>query len=156
MLNVVKTIANSTPKEIKRAKIIIALLAVVLIITDAYFAFAETRGFPTFSRLFKENQGRLLWFTFLFGCLTGKIFYNRFTPSYKEELNGVLYLAVIVIILSAIGNAGLSDAVPVKVELILFISGVFCAHYFWPQFRRGVKETKPNILAKESSVPKKK
>lgn len=155
MLNIVKTIANSTPKGVKRAKIIIAILAVVLIITDAYFAFAETRGFPTFSKLFKENQGRLLWFTFLFGCLTGKTFYNRFTPTVKEERNGLYYLGVVVIMLSAIGNAGLSDAVPVKVELILFISGVFCAHYFWPQFRRGVKETKRNILAEDSGTPKK-
>ena len=79
MLNINRAIANSSPKQRRNAKKFVAALAIILFITDAIFAFKEESGFPTFSKLFKDSEARLLWFTFLFGCLTGKIFYNRFT-----------------------------------------------------------------------------
>jgi hypothetical protein len=152
MMNIAKAIASTTPRQVKTAKIIVGILALLLIIADGYFAFAEEKGFPTFSKLFKDSQGRLLWFTFLFGCLTGKIFYNRFTPKVKNERTGVLNLLYVVIGLVAIGNTGLFSYISVWVEFFLFIGGIVCAHYFWPQYQRGVKETKKDMFAKDSTL----
>jgi hypothetical protein len=151
MINLAKAIASTTPKQVKTAKIIVSILALLLIIADGYFAFAEEKGFPTFSKLFKDRQGHLLWFTFLFGCLTGKIFYNRFTPDIKSERIGVLYLGIVVLMLVVIGNFILAAHIPVLVEFILFTGGIVCAHYFWPQYQRGVKETKQDMFAEDNA-----
>jgi len=135
MLNINRTIDNSSPKQRKKAKIIVAILAIILFITDAIFAFKEESGFPTFSKLFKDSEARLLWFTFLFGCLVGKIFYNRFTNEVKKERKGVLIIGIIVLALIGIGNIGFISDVPVWAESLLFAGGIVCASAIWPQYK---------------------
>ena len=136
MFNINRAIAKTTPKQVKRAKIFLAVLAVILILTDGYFAFSDTDGFPTYSWLFKEKQAEMLWFTFLFGVLTGKTFYNTFTHKNKEEVSGALIIGVIVLGLVGIGNIKLFSSVPVWVELILFAGGILSAHFIWPQYKK--------------------
>jgi hypothetical protein len=136
MLNINRTIANSSAKQRKNAKIIVGVIAGVLFIADVFFAIKEESGFPTFSKLFKDNNARLLWFTFLFGCLVGKIFYNRFTNQAKKERKGVLILAIIVLALIGVGNIGfIPDNVPVWAEALLFAGGIVCASSLWPQYK---------------------
>jgi hypothetical protein len=135
MLNINRTIANSSAKQRKNAKIIVGIIAGILFVADVFFAVKEEEGFPTFSKLFKDNNARLLWFTFLFGCLTGKIFYNRFTNQVKKERKGVLIIGIIVLALIGIGNIGLISDVPVWGEALLFAGGIVCASSIWPQYK---------------------
>jgi hypothetical protein len=136
MFNINRAIAKTTPKQVKWAKIILAVIAVFLIVTDSYFALNEKKGYITYSRLFKEKQAEMLWFTFLFGALMGKIFYNTFTGKNKEEVKGALIVGAIVLGLVAIGNLKLFSFVPLWVELILFIGGFLTAHFLWPQYKK--------------------
>ncbi len=136
MLNINKAIAKSTPKQIKRAKISLAVLAIILLITDAFFAINDNDGFPTYSWLFKEKQAEMLWFTFLFGALTGRTYYSTFTGKSKEETKGALIIGTISLGLVAIGNINLFSSVPVWVELILFAGGIVSTHFIWPQHKK--------------------
>lgn len=131
-----QAVANTTPKQVKWAKRIIALLAILLAITDAIFAINDNDGLPTYSWLFKHKQSHMLWFTFLFGMLTGKIFYNTFTADSKKETKGALILGAVVLGLVAIGNIWTPGSVAVWIELILFVSGIVSAHFIWPQYRK--------------------
>jgi hypothetical protein len=141
MFNINRAIAKTTPKQVKWAKIILAALAIILIGTDAFFAISDTDGFPTYSWLFKEKQAEMLWFTFSFGALTGKIFYNTFTGKNKEEVKGALIIGAIILGLVAIGNIKLFSSVPVWVELILFTGGILTAHFIWPQYKKTNPQT---------------
>jgi hypothetical protein len=131
-----QAIANSTTKQVKRAKITIALLALILAVTDAIFAMNDNDGLPTYSKLFKDKQSNMLWFTFLFGVLVGKIFYNTFTTKHREETRGVLILGAVVLGLVAVGNIWPTIHVEVWIELILFTGGIFAAHFIWPQYKK--------------------
>ena len=135
MLNINKAIANTTEKQRKWAKIFVAALAVILAATDAFLAIKESKGFPTFSLLFKCHENHMLWFTFLFGCLTGKIFYNRFTNHKKKEQDGIKLIGIVVAILIIIGLLLKQVHVEPVIKLLLFVTGILCASRYWPQYR---------------------
>lgn len=135
MLNINKTIANTTEKQRKWAKIFVAALAVILAATDAFLAIKESKGFPTFSLLFKCHENHMLWFTFLFGCLTGKIFYNRFTNHKKKEQEGIKLIGIVVAVLIIIGLLLNQAQVEPVIKLLLFVTGILCASRYWPQYK---------------------
>jgi len=150
MLNINKTIANSTEKQRKWAKIFVATLAVILAVADAFFAIKDSKGFPTFSSLFKSHENHMLWFTFLFGCLTGKIFYNRFTHQKKKEQKGIILIGIVVVILITIGLLLKQVHVEPVIKLLLFVTGILCASRYWPQYKNPAGK-KRNFTAFENA-----
>jgi hypothetical protein len=132
-----QAIARTKPRQVKIAKFVIASLAIILAVTDAIFAKDDFDNLETYSWLFKKKQSQMLWFTFLFGVLTGKIFYNKFTSDSKQETRGVLILGGIVLMLIALGKLlGPPQNVDVWVEFMLFTGGILGGHLIWPQYRK--------------------
>jgi hypothetical protein len=123
-------------------KIILASFALLLISVDIFLAYSQRDGAITFSRLFKSNEGKLIWFTFTFGCLVGKVYYNRYTVVPKKERTGLVTIILTTLTLLLIGQLGFAKNLSNIVELIIFIAGLMAAHYLWPQYERKIPSKK--------------
>ncbi len=131
-------------QNINRNKIFLIIIAALLIILDIYFAYTsfiadESKQFPTFSKLYYKNQGQLLWFTYIFGLLTGKIFYNTFTTTKKHELRGLIVISITILLLFILGKVVIIENVAGFIALIILISGIISANLLWPQYTPNTK-----------------
>jgi cell division protein FtsW (lipid II flippase) len=125
---------NIIERRIFFIKLFLSLIALTLIGVDIYFAGPSSR-YPTFSKLFYINKHKMIWFIFVFGCLVGKILYNRFTTKFTEERNGLIIILIIVALLYALGRTNWITKIPDIMSLSLFVLGLFCAYQFWPQYQ---------------------
>jgi predicted branched-subunit amino acid permease len=131
---------NFFTKYKNQNKLFLIIIAVVLIVLDVYFAYTSFKPnpneqFPTFSKLYYNNQGQLLWFTYLFGCLTGKIFYNTYTNIKKQEIKGLSIIGITTLLLFILGKIVNFTNVPSFITLLLLIVGTISANLLWPQYK---------------------
>ncbi|MEX0883174.1 MAG: hypothetical protein WDZ72_06840 [Cyclobacteriaceae bacterium] len=120
--------------EIRTIKIVVATLLGLMVLIDIVLVTLEGKEFPTFSYVVKDLRHRLIWFTFLFGGLVAKIFYNRKVSDRKEEITGMFAFFSIVFLLFVIGR-NLETAPSMFLQVLLLVSGGILAYRAWPQYQ---------------------
>tara|TARA_R110002074_G_scaffold262323_2_gene434536 strand:+ start:958 stop:1359 length:402 start_codon:yes stop_codon:yes gene_type:complete len=120
--------------EIRTIKIVIAVLLGLMVIIDIVLVTLEGKEFPTFSLVVKELRHRLIWFTFLYGGLVAKIFYNRKVGEKEKEVTGLMAFFSIVFLLFVIGRQ-LETAPSLFLQMVLLLSGGILAYRAWPQYQ---------------------
>ncbi len=120
--------------EIPTIKILLAVLLAVMVLIDIVLVTLEGKDYPTFSYVVKNLRHRLIWFTFLYGGLVSKIFYNRKVGEREKEVTGLLAFFSMVVLLFAIGR-NLETAPSLFLQLLLLVSGGILAYRAWPQYQ---------------------
>ena len=105
-----------------------------MVIIDVVLVTLEGKEFPTFSLVVKELRHRLIWFTFLYGGLVAKIFYNRKVGEKEKEVTGLMAFFSIVFLLFVIGRQ-LETAPSSFLQMVLLLSGGILAYRAWPQYQ---------------------
>ncbi|WP_339924812.1 hypothetical protein [uncultured Cyclobacterium sp.] len=121
--------------EIRTIKIIVASMLGLMVLIDIVLVTMEGKDYPTFSLVVKNLRHRLIWFTFLYGGLMAKIFYNRKTSDKKKEVNGLFAFFSLVLLLF-VGGRFLETAPSLLFQLVLLVAGGIMAHWVWPQFQQ--------------------
>jgi len=133
-MNKFKRFLKNHLSEIRTIKIIVAVLLALMVIIDIVLVALETKDFPTFSFVVKNLRHRLIWFTFLYGGLVSKIFYNRKVDEKEKEVTGLLAFFSMVVLLFVIGR-NLETAPGLFLQVLLLVTGGFMAYRAWPQYR---------------------
>ncbi|MBD3628472.1 hypothetical protein [Cyclobacterium sp.] len=133
-MNKLKKFLKRHLSEIRTIKIIVASMLGLMVVIDIVLVTLEGKDFPTFSYVVKDLRHRLIWFTFLFGGLLAKIFYNRKTSEKKEEVTGMLAFFSMVLLLFVIGR-NLETAPGLFLQILLLVCGGVLAFRTWPQYR---------------------
>ena len=133
-MNKFKRFLKNHLSEIRTIKIIVAVLLALMVIIDIVLVALETKDFPTFSFVVKNLRHRLIWFTFLYGGLVSKIFYNRKVGEKEKEVTGLLAFFSMVVLLFVIGR-NLETAPGLFLQVLLLVTGGFMAYRAWPQYR---------------------
>ncbi len=122
-------------KSIKVAKIVIASILGLMILTDIVLVAVgiSNSEVPTFSRVIEENRTGLIWLNFLLGGLVSKIFYNRKVEVKRKEISGVFAFAAILIILGVLGQF-LPEKLNNMIHFAIMLAGGVMAHFAWPQY----------------------
>ncbi|MDO6440171.1 hypothetical protein Q4534_22275 [Cyclobacterium sp. 1_MG-2023] len=120
--------------EIRTIKIVVAVLLGLMVVIDIVLVMLEGKDFPTFSLVVKELRHRLIWFTFLYGGLVAKIFYNRKVGEKEKEVTGLLAFFSMVFLLFVIGRH-LETAPSLFLQVLLLLSGGVLAYRAWPQYQ---------------------
>jgi drug/metabolite transporter (DMT)-like permease len=130
----------------KGIKYFLVILFCLLLVGDIILAVKsnnENFKLPTYSKLFFINKPQMLWFIYVFGCLVGKVFYNRIiTRNPKAELKGIAIILTIVLFLYIMGAYVFKllyqpADIPDKLSFVLFIAGLVSANQLWPQYKKG-------------------
>ncbi|MFO7825491.1 MAG: hypothetical protein R6V72_16255 [Cyclobacterium sp.] len=129
-----KRFLNRHLSEIRTIKIIVASMLGLMVVIDIVLVTLEGKDFPTFSYVVKDLRHRLIWFTFLFGGLLAKIFFNRQASDKKEEITGMFAFFSMVLLLFVIGRS-LETAPGLFLQLLLLVSGGMLANRVWPQYK---------------------
>ncbi|MBI0400619.1 MAG: hypothetical protein GYB55_05990 [Cytophagales bacterium] len=133
-MNKLKRFLKRHLSEIRTIKIVIAVLLGLMVIIDIVLVTLEGKEFPTFSLVVKELRHRLIWFTFLYGGLVAKIFYNRKVGEKEKEVTGLMAFFSIVFLLFVIGRQ-LETAPSLFLQMVLLLSGGILAYRAWPQYQ---------------------
>lgn len=133
-MNKLKRFLKRHLSEIRTIKIVIAVLLGLMVIIDVVLVTLEGKEFPTFSLVVKELRHRLIWFTFLYGGLVAKIFYNRKVGEKEKEVTGLMAFFSIVFLLFVIGRQ-LETAPSLFLQMVLLLSGGILAYRAWPQYQ---------------------
>ena len=133
-MNKFKRFLKNHLSEIRTIKIIVAVLLALMVIIDIVLVALETKDFPTFSFVVKTLRHRLIWFTFLYGGLVSKIFYNRKVGEKEKEVTGLLAFFSMVVLLFVIGR-NLETAPGLFLQVLLLVTGGIMAYRAWPQYR---------------------
>jgi peptidoglycan/LPS O-acetylase OafA/YrhL len=133
-MNKFKRFLKNHLSEIRTIKIIVAVLLALMVIIDIVLVALETKDFPTFSFVVKNLRHRLIWFTFLYGGLVSKIFYNRKVDEKEKEVTGLLAFFSMVVLLFVIGR-NLETAPGLYLQVLLLVTGGIMAYRAWPQYR---------------------
>lgn len=112
----------------------VAALLGLMVLIDIVLVAMETKGFPTFSYVVKSLRHQLIWFTFLYGGLVSKIFFNRKVGDKEKEVTGLLAFFSMVLLLFVIGR-NLETAPSLFLQVLLLVSGGLMAYRAWPQYR---------------------
>lgn len=120
--------------EIRTIKIVVAVMLGLMVLIDIVLVTLEGKDYPTFSYVVKNLRHRLIWFTFLYGGLLSKIFYNRRVGDRKKEVTGLLAFFSIVFLLFVIGRS-LETAPSLFLQLLLLATGGILAYRVWPQYQ---------------------
>jgi len=75
-------------KTLRTIRTVLAILLGTMIIIDIVLVMLQTKGYPTFSEVVKDQRSELIWLNFLLGGLVGKVFYNRIVYTKKTEISG--------------------------------------------------------------------
>ena len=134
-MNKFKRFLKNHLSEIRTIKIIIAGFLGLMVLIDIVLVALEGKDYPTFSYVVKDLRHRLIWFTFLFGGLVSKIFYNRIVGEKKKEITGLFAFFSIVLLLFVLGR-NLETAPSLFLQLLLLVSGGFLAYRAWPQYQK--------------------
>lgn len=129
-----KKILKSHLSEIRTVKIIVAVVLGLMVVIDIVLVILEGKDFPTFSYVVKDLRHRLIWFTFLFGGLVSKIFYNRKVGEMEKEVTGILAYFSIVLLLFVIGR-NLETEPSLFLQILLLVTGGVLAYRAWPQYK---------------------
>jgi peptidoglycan/LPS O-acetylase OafA/YrhL len=133
-MNKFKRFLKNHLSEIRTIKIIVAVLLALMVIIDIVLGALETKDLPTFSFVVKTLRHRLIWFTFLYGGLVSKIFYNRKVGEKEKEVTGLLAFFSMVVLLFVIGR-NLETAPGLFLQVLLLVTGGIMAYRAWPQYR---------------------
>lgn len=133
-MNKFKRFLKSHLSEIRTIKIIVAAMLGLMVLIDIVLVALETKDFPTFSYVVKNTRHRLIWFTFLYGGLVSKIFFNRKVGDKEKEITGLLAFFSMVLLLFVIGRS-LEVAPSLFLQVLLLVSGGIMAYRAWPQYR---------------------
>jgi hypothetical protein len=127
-----RTFLKSQLKTIRIVKVIVASLLAVMILIDVVLVMLEKKNFPTFSWVIRDNRPSLIWFTFLFGGLVAKVFYNRKVRVKESEVTGFLAFTSIVALLFVLGR--LIETTDSWHQLFILVCGGILAYRVWPQY----------------------
>ncbi len=133
-----KRFVQEHPKGIRTVRIVLAALLALMIVVDIVLVFLDGQGFPTFSRVVDGKQDGFLWFTFLFGGLVAKVFFNRKVKEKDREITGVIAFGSIVLLLYLLGFQ-LHDELPelgLAHQCLVLLVGGYVAHRVWPQYEK--------------------
>lgn len=134
----IKEFVKEHPKGIRTVRIVLASLLGLMIVVDIILVRLNGRGFPTFSAVIDRDQNEFIWFSFLYGGLLAKVFYNRKVKQKDREITGVIAFGSIVLLLYLLGQE-LNGHVPdlnMWHQLLLLLFGGYLAHRVWPQYER--------------------
>ena len=106
----------------------------LMVLIDIVLVTLEGKDYPTFSLVVKTLRHRLIWFTFLYGGLMAKIFYNRKVNNKKKEVTGMLAFFSIVFLLFVIGRY-LETTPSLFLQVSLLLTGGLLAYRVWPQYQ---------------------
>ena len=120
--------------EIRTIKIVVAVMLGLMLLIDIVLVTLEGKDYPTFSYVVKDLRHRLIWFTFLYGGLMAKIFYNRKVGEKEKEVTGLLAFFSMVFLLFVIGRH-LETAPSLFLQVILLVTGGIMAYRAWPQYQ---------------------
>ncbi|AKP50892.1 hypothetical protein [Cyclobacterium amurskyense] len=120
--------------EIRTIKIVVAVMLGLMLLIDIVLVTLEGKDYPTFSYVVKNLRHRLIWFTFLYGGLMAKIFYNRKVGEKEKEVTGLLAFFSMVFLLFVIGRH-LETAPSLFLQVILLVTGGIMAYRAWPQYQ---------------------
>lgn len=120
--------------EIRTVKIVVAALLGLMVLIDVALVTLEGKDFPTFSYVVKNLRHRLIWFTFLYGGLVAKIFFNRKVGGQEKEVTGLLAFFSMVFLLFMIGR-NLETEPGLSLQVLLLVSGGILAYRAWPQYQ---------------------
>ena len=120
--------------EIRTIKIVVAAMLGLMVLVDIVLVTLEGKDYPTFSYVVKNLRHRLIWFTFLYGGLMAKIFYNRKVGEKEKEVTGLLAFFSMVFLLFVIGRH-LETAPSLFLQVILLVTGGIMAYRAWPQYQ---------------------
>lgn len=120
--------------EIRTIKIVVAVMLGLMLLIDIVLVTLEGKDYPTFSYVVKNLRHRLIWFTFLYGGLMAKIFYNRKVGEKEKEVTGLLAFFSMVFLLFVIGRQ-LETAPSLFLQIILLVTGGIMAYRAWPQYQ---------------------
>jgi|TARA_R110002111_G_scaffold122684_2_gene186441 hypothetical protein len=120
--------------EIRTIKIVVAVMLGLMLLIDIVLVTLEGKDYPTFSYVVKNLRHRLIWFTFLYGGLMAKIFYNRKVGEKEKEVTGLLAFFSMVFLLFVIGRH-LETAPSLFLQIILLVTGGIMAYRAWPQYQ---------------------
>lgn len=120
--------------EIRTIKIVVAVLLGLMVVIDIVLVMLEGKNVPTFSLVVKELRNRLIWFTFLYGGLVAKIFYNRKVGKKEKEVTGLMAFFSMVFLLFVIGRH-LETTPSLFLQVLLLLSGGVLAYRAWPQYQ---------------------
>lgn len=120
--------------EIRTIKIVVAVMLGLMVLIDIVLVMLEGKDYPTFSLVVKNLRHRLIWFTFLYGGLMAKIFYNRRVAERKKEITGLLAFFSIVFFLFVIGRH-METAPSLLLQVLLLVTGGILANRVWPQYQ---------------------
>jgi hypothetical protein len=133
-MNKFKRFLKKHLSEIRTIKIIVAVLLGLMVLIDIALVTLEAKDFPTFSYVVKNLRHRLIWFTFLYGGLVSKIFFNRKVGEKEKEVTGLLAFFSMVFLLFVIGR-NLETAPGLFLQVLLLVSGGIMAYRAWPQYQ---------------------
>lgn len=129
----VKSFLQKEVRKIRIIKMIIGILLAIMILTDVVLVILEKNDYPTFSWVVRDHRTQLAWFSFLYGGLVAKIFYNRSVPLKGSEVSGFLAFVCMLVLLFV-----LCHLIPVPLgtehELLLLVCGAVLAYRAWPQY----------------------
>ena len=133
-MNKLHRFLKSHLSEIRTIKIVVSSLLALMVLTDIVLVMLEGKEFPTFSYVVKDLRHRLIWFTFLYGGLVAKIFFNRKVGEQEKEATGLLAFFSMVFLLFVLGRY-LEEAPGLFLQVLLMISGGILAYRAWPQYQ---------------------
>ncbi len=122
-------------KTIKIAKIVIASILGLMIVTDIVLVILglNNDNVPTFSKVIKDHRTGLIWLNFLLGGLIAKIFYNRKVYTKRKEISGFFAFVAVSFVLVALGQL-LPEELGNGIHLLIMVCGGILAHIAWPQY----------------------
>lgn len=127
--------------DIRMVKIVIAVLLGIMVVADIILVILADKDFPTFSYVVRDYRHKMIWFTFLFGGLVSKIFYNRVASERESEVTGLVAYFSIVVLLFVIGRQ-LTSPPTLLLQVLLLVCGGVVAYRAWPQYQRMAKKIK--------------
>ncbi|MGQ8335031.1 hypothetical protein ACUNWD_00655 [Sunxiuqinia sp. A32] len=128
-----KAFLQRNRRTIRIIRTIAGILFGLMIIIDIVLVNLEGKGFPTFSKVIRDNRTELIWFSFFYGGLMAKVFFNRRVDIKAKELSGFIAFMMMVILLFALGQL-----IPVELgtgyQVLLMVCGGVLAYRVWPQY----------------------
>ena len=129
-----KRFLKSHLSDIRIVKIIIASLLGIMLVIDIVLVALEKKDFPSFSYVVRDMRHNLIWFTFLYGGLVSKIFFNRKVGEKEKEVTGLMAYFSMVLLLYCLGRI-ITVPPSLLLQLLLLVSGGILAYRAWPQYK---------------------
>lgn len=120
--------------DIRTVRIIVGSLLGLMVIADIVLVALADKDFPTFSYVVRDYRHKMIWFTFLFGGLVSKIFYNRIATEKESEVTGLIAFFSMVFLLFVIGRQ-LESPPTLLLQVLLLVCGGILAYRAWPQYQ---------------------